>query len=512
MAPDLPTLGKPPAESAGGQSAIVIGAGFGGLSCAIHLRLAGWRVRIFEANAHAGGRANRIEREGHRFDTGPSLLNYPWVFEELFRAAGRELRDYVTLLPVDPSIRFRWADGTELELSSDIRRLRAELERLEPGVGPGLFAFLRDAEFKYNFSFQKLVRQNQDNPLRWFGALSPREMAATAVWHSVEKELRRFFRNPRIREAFGAYAMYLGGSPWTLPGLFTILPYGEIAYGLWLPKGGIAALADALARLATELGVEIRCGAPVARIRVENGAARGVELMEGGFEPADAVVSNVDVPTTWTSLISPDTSGAAERARAARAQRMTPGVVTFYWGVRGQVAGLGHHTIFLPDDVRAVYDDLLRRGRLSDEPAFYISVPSATDPDLAPPGDTTLFALVPTPTLSRLGPTDWPATVAKTRAYIFARLARHGARLDPARIRVEEVFTPEDWRDRFGLYDGSAFGAAHSLFQLGPFRARNYDRRIRGLYYVGAGTTPGTGLPLVVLGGAMTAARMIGAL
>lgn len=487
----------------------VIGAGFGGLSCAALLARAGARVTVFEKNARAGGRANLIERAGHQFDTGPSLLNYPWVFEGLFHAAGRSMRDDVELLPVDPSIRFRWPDGTNLELSGNLHRLRTEFERVERGVSPRLFAWLADAEFKYDFAFRKLVCNPVRNPLRWFGALTPREMAATAVWRSMDGELRRFFRSRRIRDALGAYAMYLGGSPLQLPGLFTILPYGEIAYGLWLPKGGIAALADALARLARACGAEIRLDAPIARIRVEKGAARGVVTADGAFHAADAVVSNVDVPTTWLTLLAEDAAGAAARRRAAARERMTPGVITFYWGVRGAAEGLGHHTIFLPDEPRKVYADLAR-GRLSETPAFYVSVPSATDPALAPLGDSTVFVLVPVPTLSAMGDgADWPAIVALTRRRVLNRLACEGVKLDVARIAVEEVFDPPVWRERFGLYDGSAFGAAHSLFRLGPFRAPNRDPRIRALYYVGASTTPGTGLPLVVLGGAMTAARLL---
>ena len=503
-APPFPSLGKPVRHP---LKVGIIGAGFGGLSCAIHLARAGARVTVFEKNACAGGRANRIEQAGWRFDTGPSLLNYPWVFEGLFRNAGRDLHDYVTLLPVDPSIRFRWPDGATLELSSHIGRLRAEFERWDPEIAPRLFAWLADAEFKYDFAFRKLVGNPSRNPLRWFGALSPREMAATAIWRSMDGELRRFFRSRRLREALGAYAMYLGGSPRRLPGLFTILPYGEIAYGLWMPKGGMFALTEALVRLAGELGVELRLRAPVARIRTENRTVKGVETADGRFHPLDIVVSNVDVPTTWTALLPADV--AAARRRAAARLPMTPGVITFYWGVRGCVEALGHHTIFLPERADRVYADLLR-GRRPVEPAFYVSVASHSDPTLAPPGDSTVFVLVPVPTLHTAGgETDGPDVVEQVRAQVFARLARERIPLGPARIQLETVYTPTDWRDRFGLYAGSAFGAAHTLFHLGPFRPGLRDRELRGLYYVGASTVPGTGLPLVVLGGAMTAKAIL---
>lgn len=493
--------GAAPATASGARpSVVIVGGGVGGLSAAIRLRAAGCPVTLLEANARVGGRANLLALDGFRFDTGPSLLNYPWVFAELFAAAGRRLEDYLTLLPVDPSVRFVWPDGAALSLSAQLPRLRAELERFEPDAGAGLMRFLADAEFKFGFAFRKLVRSNAANPLRWLGALSPRELARSSVWRSLNGELARFFRSARIREALGSYAMYLGGSPWSLPGLFSILPYGELAYGLWLPRGGIYGLVEAMERLARELGADIRTGARVRRIRVEGGRATGVELESGERVSATVVVSNVDVPTTWTELL-----GRPLR----RPPTMTPGVITFYWGLRGRLDGLRHHTIFLPDDFRDTFADLLHRHRIPRQLAFYVSVPTDTDPALAPPGDTAAFALVPTPLLSELGPVNWDGVVREIRGRLFARLRAHGVDLDPARIAVERVWTPADWRSHFGLYDGSAFGAAHTLFQLGPFRSPNRDPQVRGLYYVGASTTPGTGVPMVALGGEMTARRIL---
>jgi len=471
----------------------IVGAGLGGLSAAIHLRLAGHEVTVHEANAEVGGRASRIVDQGFQFDTGPSLLNYPWVFEDLFRAAGRNFHDYVELLPVDPSVEFRWPDGTRFRLSSDMRALLAECERLDPGSRPGVTAFFADAAAKYRLSFDKLVTRNQDNPLRWIAALTPAEMWQTGIWRSLDTELKRFFSSRHIREAFGSYGMYLGGSPFELPGIFSILPYGELAYGLWLPKGGIYGLVQGIERLARELGVVIRTGSRVRRILSGNGRVTGLELESGQFRPYPIVVSNVDVPSTEADLLN----------RPGKPPRMTPGVLTFYWGVRGHVENAGHHTIFLPADYRAAFDDLCRNKRIPEGLPFYIAVPSATDAALAPPGDSAVFALVPTPLLSELPGLDWRATIDQVRQKVLARIG-----LDPSRIVVEHVWTPVEWRERFGLFDGSAFGAAHSLTQIGPLRARNYSRDIRGLYYTGAGTTPGTGMPMVVLGGRMTAERI----
>jgi phytoene desaturase len=288
--------------------------------------------------------------------------------------------------------------------------------------------------------------------------------------------------------------MYLGGSPYDLPGLFSILAYGELAFGLWLPRGGVYALVSGIERLARELGVEVRTGTPVRKILSGDGRVSGVELADGSVRPFDIVVSNVDLPTTETALL--------EKSSGKR-PRMTPGVLTFYWGVKGRLSGVGHHTIFLPGDYRGAFEDLSKGKRIPRDLPFYVSIPSETDSSFAPAGDSSVFVLVPVPVLSDLPDLDWDEASRDIKARVLARIG-----LDPARILTEEIWAPVEWRRRFGLYDGSAFGAAHTLFQVGPFRAQNYSKEIGGLYHAGASTTPGTGMPMVVLGGKMTAERI----
>lgn len=483
------------------KKVLIIGGGLGGLSAAVYLSLAGFDVTIYESNERVGGRANLIERVGFRFDTGPSLLNYPWVFEQLFAVAGRDMKDYLELIPVEPSITFRWEGGAHLTLSSDVRTLLNECERFEPDSASSVFAFLRASDEKYQMAFDKLVTRNADSLTDWIKPLSLSDVGKVGVWKSLDKELKTNFKSRHLREAFGSYAMYLGGSPYDLPAMFTILAYGEMAYGLWLPKGGVYALVEAIERLATELGVKIQTNARVEEILTTSGSVCGIKLTSGEIINSSIVVSNVDVPTTNEQLL--------KEKKKKRKLKMTPGVVTFYWGVCGDVEGLAHHTIFLPDDYKGAFDDLMKKKRVPENLPFYVSVPCKSDATLAPENCTGIFVLAPTPLLSEMPDADWKAETAKIKNKVMKTLAAHNVKLAQEKIFFEETYTPLDWKNRFGLYDGSAFGAAHTLLQIGPFRSKNFSEEIKGLYYVGASTTPGTGMPMVVLGGKLLAERIL---
>ncbi len=475
---------------------VIVGAGLGGLSAAIYLRSQGFDVEVYEKNALPGGRANRIEEQGFSFDTGPSLINYRWVFEQLFAASGGDLHQYVQLRPLNPSVVFYWRDGSRLELSSDFHMLADELSRFETAAHAKLAAFLADTRRRFEYLFKHLVTSPAETIWSWIAPAPKAQLLTLGLHRSLDRELARYFRSERVRAALGSYAMYLGGSPFELPGTFSILPFGELYYGLWYPEGGIYSLIKAVHRRAVEIGARIYCNSPVEAIEVDDNRVRGIRLSDGRTISADVVVSNVDVPMTLQML-----HGASVPRKR---WQMTPGVITFYWGVRGQPEGLHHHCIFLPDEPRRAYRQL--QHSLPEDLPFYLSMPSKNDPTVAPPGCSTAFVLVPVPTLSNAGSTfDWHKAVEQARADVLRRLAHHQFDITVRDITLEHVWTPAEWSKRFSLYDGSAFGASHTLRNIGPLRWHNRDRTYRGLYYVGASTAPGTGLPMVTLSGKMVA-------
>ncbi len=483
----------------------IIGGGLGGISAAIYLKKAGFDVTIIEKNSTLGGRANLIEKNGFRFDVGPSLLNYPWVFEDLFKAAGENLKDHIDLIEVQSGVRFLWEDKEEFHVSSDYASLNKEISRLEKSENTGLNKFIKSNSSRYEIAFKKLLNSNLDNPLIWGKRLGLKEILSGSMTQSMYKDLSKHFNSKYIKEAFGSYAMYLGGSPFDIPAFFSILPYGEISYGLWMPKGGIYSLIEKLENILVKNKIKIQKEKTVSEIVIVDKKVAGVITSQGERINFDVLVSNVDLPTTDSVLIKP----ADQKKSIPSNLPMTPSVVTFYWGLR-KITDLPHHTIFLPNDYKKSFKDLFENKKFPDGMPFYISSPCSTDPELAPNNMSTMFVLVPLPVTSKDGDVnDFAKDINYIKNKIFLRFNHHGIELKKEDIIYEKILSPNDWKEMFGLYKTSAFGVSHNLFNIGPFRGKNKSKLYNGLYYTGASTNPGTGLPMVAISGKLTAERII---
>lgn len=475
-------------------SAVVVGAGLGGLSAAIRLASKGWSVAVYDKNSQPGGRMSTVSAEGYSWDCGPTLIMMPEVLRELFESAGRRLEDYLALRRVDPYYRVVFEEGGHLDLSGNLPDMVASVEAIEPGAGQKYIRFLGDAEHLSRVTRKAIV----ERPYRGWGDLARPSVIGSLLrarpLASVASVVAEHFVSDRLRRAFSFQTLYLGTRPEATPAAYVMIPFVEAAFGVWYPEGGIHQIALAMARLATELGVEIHLGAPVREILTEGDRAVGVRLEDDRRARADVVIANTDWSHTQRALLR----------RGERTDRVDHGcsAVLFLVAVQRRVEG-PHHTFILASDFEGNLADIFDRRCLPEHPSIYLSRPTATDPSLAPAGTELLYVLVPTPTLA--SGVDWQREHPGFRKKVFDRLSAAGLDDLEPHIVAEASLTPETFGARYNLTHGSAFGLAATLLQSGPFRPTIRSRRHRNLYHAGASSHPGGGVPMVTLAGRMVA-------
>jgi phytoene desaturase len=479
-------------------TAIVIGAGIGGIAAAGRLARHGFEVTVVEKDDAPGGRCSRLLRDGRRFDIGPTLFLMPGVFAQTYAALGAAMAEQLDLRRVDPTYRIRFEDGTDLTLTGDLNEMQRQLEAIEPGAFGGLLCYLAEGHRHYHVSPERFVGRNFRNILEYF---SPANVPLLFQLKALTKHyanIGRYFGDPRLKAAFTFQNMYLGPSPFDAPATYSLLQYTEQADGVWFPMGGMYRVVETLAALAERNGVRFCYSAPVAHILVNGGRAEGVLLEDGRTLTADVIVANADLPYVYRSLLP---YGA--EARRLEGLKYTCSAIMFYWGVDKIYPQLGHHNIFRSGDYRASFDRIFRDNTLPDSPSFYVHAPARIDPAAAPAGQDTLMALVPAGHIDEAAPQDWDDLSRR------ARLAGVGAAELEAHLKFEIQYTPLDWKAGFNLARGAAFGLSHNFAQVGYLRPQNRHRRYRNLCFVGASTYPGTGLPIVLLSAGLTAERIL---
>ena len=471
---------------------LIVGAGPGGLASAMLLAKAGLDVKIIERMPRVGGRTSTIEARGFRFDMGPTFFLYPPVLEQIFADVGYELRREVALVRLDPQYRLVFGDGATLDATPDVARMEAALAQVSPQDAPALGRFLADNRDKFD-RFKPCL----ESPfLSWRDLLKPgllRLLPLLRPWRSLDRELQTYFSDPRIRLAFAFQSKYLGMSPFQCPSLFSILSFLEYAYGVYHPIGGCGALSAAMARIATELGVEIVLDEPVEAICFAGRRAVGVRTAAGEYR-ADAVLLNADFAHAMTSLV-PDHLRRRWTNRKIARKRFSCSTFMLYLGVEGRYPDTPHHTIYLAQDYKRNLKDIEARHALSADPSFYVQNPCITDPSLAPPGMSTLYVLVP---VTHQHPNvDWQHEAPGFRDLALRQLEKVGLHDVERRIRYESCITPANWEHQYAIYRGATFNLAHSLGQMLHLQPRNRFEDLDSVYLVGGGTHPGSGLPVI---------------
>lgn len=482
---------------------IVVGAGLGGLAAAIRLAAAGRQVIVLEKNERVGGKLNLLREAGYTFDTGPSLLTMPWVIEELFAAAGRRAADYLTLEQIEPTCRYHWPDGTIFNAWQRLPQLIREIERLSPPDVPAFFRFLAHTARIYDAVADTFLLKPFDGLHELLTPRLLRDGPNIDALRSVDAAVRSFFRSPYLRQVFNRYATYNGSSPYISPATFNVIAYIEFAEGGWYVRGGMYALAVALLRLAAEVGVEVRTGAPVVAVTTSGRRVCGVRLADGEELAAGQVLINADPSYAYRTLI-PDQKATA--ARLARQEISCSGFVLFL-GVNRQYPQLAHHNIFFSHDYPREFAAIFQKGVPAADPTVYVAATAITDPEHAPPGHLNLFVLVNAPALNPR--VCWKREARPYRDGIVAKLERMGLTDLNRHIVYEQIWTPADIAERYNAPGGAIYGwASHSPFSAffrPPLRARDHQ----GLYFVGGGTHPGGGIPLVLLSGRAVAERVV---
>ena len=485
------------------KNVIVIGAGIGGITAGTHLAKHGFKVTILEKNDHPGGRCDRISRDGHHFDTGPTLMVMPLLYEAEFAALGASMREVLDLQRVDPTYHLVFDDGSQFALTSDMKSLQEQLETFEHGSFQGLLRYMNEGHRHYHLGIEKLVQPDFRKASDFFklSNLPLLQQVKPLVKHYAN--MSRYFDDPRLKSAFTFQDVYMGLSPFEAPATFSMMPYTELAHGVWYPKGGMYSIVKALTKLACEAGVEFIFDAAVEKIEVRENSVRGVQV-NGQLLEADAVLANADLPYVYQNLLPQD-----GQTRKLDRKRYSCSVVSFFWGLDKPYKTLPPHTLFLADDYRENFDSIIRDLSLPANPSLYVHAPARLDPSMAPHGQDTLIAIVPVGHMSNNGEQDWADLRDEARRQVFRRLVSIGITDLESHIKFETTFTPLSWKKRYNLAKGSTHGLCHNLTQLGYFRPDFQHPRYRNLYFTGASTRPGTGMPTAMVSGRQSAQRIM---
>lgn len=474
--------------------AAVIGSGLGGLAAAIRLQSSGYQTTIFEKRDKPGGRAYVYKDNGFTFDAGPTVITAPHCLEELFELSGRKLSDYVTLMPVEPFYRLKWEDGVSFDYGSSVDETLEQIAKISQKDVEGYVKFLNYSREVFHEGYTKLVHVPF---LNWWSMIrvSP-QLARLSAHKSVYSQVAKFIKDPHLRQAFSFHSLLVGGNPFDTSSIYTLIHALERKWGVTFPKGGTGALVQGLVRLFEELGGKIILNAEVENIGEHNSEIKSVHLKSGESFSFNIVVSNADVMHTYDKLLHQSAPAKTQRNRLSK-MKYSMSLFLIYFGTDKQYPDMAHHTVLFGPRYRELLQDIFHHGRLADDFSLYLHAPTRTDPDLAPPGHEAFYVLAPVPNLSQ-SEVDWDVEGPKYADKILSYLEERYLPDLKKHLVTKRIFTPKDFETQLNAHQGSAFSLEPILTQSAFFRTRNRDPKIRGLYFVGAGTHPGAGVPGVI--------------
>lgn len=479
-------------EVAMSKNVVIIGAGPGGLATAILLSKTGLNVKVLEKQGKVGGRTSSIESGGFKFDIGPTFFLFPQVLKSIYAALGRDLFKEIPMVRLDPQYHLVFGGGGEILARPDVPAMEKAIARISPADAKNFVRFLTENRVKLN-----QFKSTLETPFHGWRDLFKLQMLKLLPllrpWKSLDSELARYFSDPRVRLAFSFQSKYLGMSPFNCPSLFSILSFLEYEHGVYHPIGGCSAVSEGMANLAREAGVEILLDQEVDGIEFQGRKPIAVNTRSGRHS-CDKLVINADFGRAMERLI-PEKIRPAWTNKKIEGKRFSCSTFMLYLGIEGRYDNLQHHTIYMSRDYQGNLKDIEKNHVLSEDPSFYIQNACITDPTLAPSGRSTLYVLVP---VTHMHPNvNWEKEKVRYRNLAIRQLAKIGLHDVEKRICHEQITTPMDWQNNMEIYKGATFNLAHNLGQMLHFRPRNRFAELDGVYLVGGGTHPGSGLPVI---------------
>jgi len=488
------------------KRAVVVGAGFGGLALAIRLQSGGIETVLIEARDKPGGRGYYWERDGFTFDAGPTVITDPDCLQQLWALSGRDMADDIELMPVKPFYRLNWPDGTNFDYSNDEVELRQEIAKLDPGDLEGYNKFVDYATYVYNEGYKKLGTVAFLDFKSMITA-SP-ALAKAQAWRSVYSMVSSFVKNEKLREVLSFHTLLVGGSPMKTPGIYALIHKLEKEGGVWFARGGTNKLIKAMVTHFERLGGQFILNDGVAEIETSGDRVTGVRTRSGLQIETDAVASNADVVNTYRDLM-PNSSRGQRAARSLEKKKYSPSLFVVHFGIRGTWPGIPHHMIMFGPRYAGLLKDIYEHGVLSEDFSLYLHHPTVTDPSMAPEGCSSFYVLCPVPHMGQF-PADWDGHVGEMlKERILDEIQKRFIPDIRSRIVTEFFYAPTDFKRDLNAHLGSAFSLEPVLTQSAWFRVHNRDDAIDNLYFVGAGTHPGAGIPGVVGSAKATATLML---
>jgi phytoene desaturase len=476
------------------QPAIVIGSGFGGIAAAIRLQARGYQVSLLEMRDQPGGRAYVYRQDGFTFDAGPTILTAPFLIDELFALGGKRTADYVKIVPCHPFYRIIFHDGRTFDYTGDEEEIIAQIRLFNPDDVAGYKRFVERSHAIFERAFIDLA----DQPFShlWDMVKIAPDLVRLQAYLSVYQQTAKFIKDPFLRQVFSFHPLLIGGNPFQSSSIYSMIHYLERKWGVHFAMGGTGAVVDGLLKLFAEIGGQLHLNSRAAEILIEEGASAGVRLEDGRRFEAKIVVSNGDVANTYRKLVAPRWRRRWTDPKLEK-MRYSMGLFVIYFGTDKQYPHLAHHTIILTRRYKELLQDIFQHKLLADDFSLYLHAPTRTDPSLAPPGGECFYVLSPVPNLH--GKIDWEKVKGRYADAILTSL--EAPELCPRlrqHIVTQRIFTPLDYESQLDAYAGSAFQFEPILTQSAWFRPHNLSEDVRGLYFVGAGTHPGAGVPGVL--------------